>query len=322
MTISKYKELSSVSNSKLIIREVRQDDDFEQMASWLKANGRSAALHADQVRTMFFPKTWPFPRKSYVTEVESKIVAMMMLDLRDRHGVITCTIQEADVDHLEVLNGMLEKCADDILERGGTYLAYFAQTEFGQLQNRELYLLERLGFRTADEYMRISARLSMDEWEPPEVLDTASMCVDTLSLEEVHRILTDDGNAPNAIIFQHQFQTVETSNVILTLRNDQREITAIAYYKVKKVDPSSDVLSATAFNLHFRPAFELTKQEKRQFLQGVLYSMKQLDIRKVNSLMSLKHVDVFTLMVREGFDEIRSSFFALTKAIGSGHETV
>lgn len=200
-----------MSNSEPVIREVRQDDDFEQMASWLKANGKSAELHADQVRNMFFPKTWPFPRKSYVTEVESKIVAIMLLDLRDRHGVISYKIQADAPDHLELLNGMLEKCTDDTIERGGTHLSYFAQTEFGQLQNREIYLLERLGFRTADEYMRVSTRLSMDEWEAPEDIETANISAETMRLEDVHRILTDDGNLPNALIFKHQFQTVETS---------------------------------------------------------------------------------------------------------------
>jgi len=82
------------------------------------------------------------------------------------------------------------------------------------------------------------------------------------------------------------------------LRNEQEEITAIAYYKVKKVNKNSDILSATAFNLHFRPQFDLSRNEKKQFLRGILLSMKQLGLHSVNSLMSLKNVDTFTLMVR------------------------
>ncbi|GAA3407790.1 hypothetical protein GCM10020370_40640 [Paenibacillus hodogayensis] len=149
-------------------------------------------------------------------------------------------------------------------------------------------------------------------------MNTESIAADTVDVHEVYRILLEDGNTPNAVIFKHQFRANAPSHVLLTLRNAQDEIMALAYYKVIKVDPNSPVLSATAFNLHFRQPFALSREERKQFLQGVLYSMKQLELHAVNCLMSLKHADVFTLLIREGFDEIRSSFFALTKAVGEG----
>lgn len=303
-----------------VIREVREDDDFDQIRNLLAEKRKDISFPA--TATCFFPKK--DNRRGYVAEVGLKIIAFIVLDLRGRDGVIEYAMQQsdADTDNLKLLNGMIEKCENVIIERGGKRLSYFAFTEFGQLRNREIYGLERLGFRIVDDYMRVSTHLSMQDWHVSEEIDTENINVETLQIEDVYQILMDDGNAPNAIIFKHQFRMAEPSNVFLTFRNEQQNIKALAYYKVKKVNPSSDILSATALNLHFRPQDSLTKNEKRQFLQGVLLSIKQLDVQKVNSLMSLKNADIFTLMVREGFDEIRSNFFALTKTVGSENETI
>lgn len=202
-----------------------------------------------------------------------------------------------------------------IIERGGNNLSYFAFTEFGQIYNQEISLLDRLGFRTVDEYFRVSTRLMLHDWKVPEVIVTEKIHTETFSTNDIYQILREDDNVPNAVIFQFQFQSIEPNTVILSLRNAEQEIMALAYYKVIKVSSSSNRLSAVAFNLHFRPQFELSRDEKKQFLQGVLYSMKQLEIHAVNSLMSLKSVDSFTLMVQEGFDVTNNNFFALSKKV-------
>lgn len=302
-----------------VIREVREDDDFDQIRTMLMEHRKNRASRSG-VRGWFFPET--DKRKGYVAELDSNIIAFALLDIRGRDGVIEYAMQQAYTDNLDLMNGLVQKCANVIIERGGRYLSYFVTTEFGQLRTREIYLLERLGFRISDEYMRVSARLSMQDWHVPEDMHTEHINAEAFELEDVYRLMVEDGNVPNALIFRHQFRTAEPSNVFLTLRNDRQELLALAYYKVKKVTPGSDVLSAVAFNLHVRPEFRVTKAEKRRFLQGVLLSMRQLDVQKVHSLMSLKHADHFTLLVREGFDDIQHNFFALTKTVGSEHEKV
>jgi hypothetical protein len=205
-----------------------------------------------------------------------------------------------------------------VIESGGNRLTYFVFTEFGQIYNQEIAWLDRLGFQNIDPYLRVSARLLLNEWNPPEHLDTESIQTESLSLDEIYRMLLDDDSVTNAYIFKFQFRTVKPSNVVLTMRNTKNEIIAVAYYKVIE-KPNGQLLGA-AFNVHFRPKFELPRAEKRRFLQGALWSMKQLDLHTVNSLMSLKEVDTFTLMVREGFDQINSHFFGLAKTLETGHE--
>lgn len=299
-----------------ILREIREDDDFDQVQKLLTEKRKNFP----NVRKLLFPQS--DTRIGYIAEVGPKCVGFLFLELRGRDGMMNYAIDHSETDHFELLKHMVETCTAVILDRGGEHLAYFVNTEFGQLRNREIFALEQLGFRTYDEYMRISTRLSMQEWDVTDRIETENIKVESLDMDAVNRMLIEDGNFPNSLIFKHQFRKAEPSNVFLTLRNEQQDMMALAYYKVKRVNPSSDDLSATAFNLHFRPAYSLSKNEKKKFLQGVLLSMKQLDIRKVHSLMSLMHADVFTLMVREGFDEISSSFFALSKTIGSGNETV
>ncbi|CAG7600116.1 hypothetical protein PAESOLCIP111_00367 [Paenibacillus solanacearum] len=304
----------------MILRQVTPNDDFEQIRELLAEKEGGLALYrtAAHVREWFFANG-EFQRQSrigFITLDGPKITAFVGLDLRVNDVVMIYAIHPSDSDNVRILSDLLEKCEGVVAERGGKRISYFAFTEFGQLRNRELFTLERLGFRTSDEYMRISMRLSLADWDEPEALNNGNIRVEAFDLENVAQLLKDDGNKQNAAIFRHQFKREDPGHVCLSLRDEEEQLLALAYYKVKKADPDSEVLSATAFNLHFRPQYELPRIAKKQFLQGVLYTMKQLELQFVHSLMSLRHADIFTLMVREGFDDIRSNFFALTKTVG------
>lgn len=302
------------------IRELRQEDDFERVCN-LMANRPIQAFpirNPDRVRSLFFPSEQEtrLNLKGFVAEAESKIIAFMSVELRGKDGHMMYFIE--DQDSQLILSELLERCAQYVIESGGERLTYFVFTEFGQIYNREIARLDRLGFQNIDPYLRVSARLLLNEWNPPEHLDTESIQTESLSLDEIYRMLLDDDSVTNAYIFKFQFRTVKPSNVVLTMRNTENELIAVAYYKVIE-KPNGQLLGA-AFNVHFRPKFELPRAEKRRFLQGALWSMKQLDLHAVNSLMSLKEVDTFTLMVREGFDQINSHYFGLAKMLETGHE--
>lgn len=304
----------------MIIRQITPNDDFEQLRQLLalKEGGLAPYRTAAHMQEWFFQNraSQRQPRIGFITLDGPKIIAFMGLDLRANDAVMIYAIHPSGSDNLHILSELLKKCEGVIAERGGKRISYFVFTEFGQLRNRELFTLERLGFRTSDEYMRISMRLSLTEWDVPEALNNGNIHVESFDLEKVARLLKDDGNKQNAAIFRHQFKGEDPGHLFLSLRNEEEQLIALAYYKVKKVVPDSEILSATAFNLHFRPQYELPRIAKKQFLQGVLYTMKQLELQSVHSLMSLRHADIFTLMVREGFDDIRSNFYAMTKAIG------
>ncbi|MDF2722725.1 MAG: hypothetical protein K0Q59_2400 [Paenibacillus sp.] len=303
------------------IREIRPDDDFELLRELIMETKRYAAPEGSEVKAIAaeYLKKWIVLEeriKGYVAEQGTEIVGFIGVEMREKHGVITTYgIKEAK---LETLSSLVDACMQDINSLGGQCLGCFVHTEFGQIRNREIVQLERLGFHTSDYYVRVQTSLSLDDWREPDEIDTERVQAEQLELDDVIHLLEEDSKNPNSLIFRHQFRIAEPSNVFLTLRNDQHELTALAYYKVKRAKSNQEELFALAFNVHFVPRFELTRQEKKRFIQAVLLSMKQLDIKTVYSLMSMRYADTFTLLVQEGFDQIQNQFFALTKSAGEG----
>lgn len=306
--------------SRYLVRELRPEDDFERVCKLMADRPIQAfpIRNPDRVRSLFFPSEQGIRGrlKGFVAEAESGIIAFMSVEFRDQDGHIMYFIE--DHESQQILSDLLASCAKSVIENGGRRLTYFAFTEFGQIYNQEIAWLDRLGFRNIDPYLRVSAQLLLDEWNPSEHLDATSIQTESLSLDEIQRMLLDDDSVTNAYIFQFQFRAANPSNVVLTMRNAADEITAVAFYKV--IGKPDGQLSGAAFNVHFRPRFEWSRAEKQRFLQGALWSMKQLELHAVNSLMSLKEVDTFTLMVREGFDKINSHFFGLAKVLATEHE--
>lgn len=306
-----------MSRIEMKIREIQPEDDFGPIRELLLANARPP---------MFFPQTcenigkWFFSnqveRIGYMAVSGTEMIAFIGFERRGLDGVFVYAIHPSEPNPREVLGALLEPIIELVREKGGRTLGYFAFTEFGQLRNPEIALLEQLGFRPQDEYMRVSTKLRLHDWAAPPELDTTGIQPEPLDLNEMAAMMMEDENGQNAIIFKHQYQRAETRNVMLTLRNADQTLMGFAYYKVIKSRPDGSSLSAAAFNMHFRPQFELTRQEKQRFLQAALHSMKQLELNSVNSLQSLKRPDIFTLLVREGFDEIQSTFYALGKRIG------
>ncbi|MDF2719456.1 MAG: hypothetical protein K0R28_6381, partial [Paenibacillus sp.] len=192
---------------------------------------------------------------------------------------------------------------------------YFATMQFAQIRNREISAFERLGF-VSEEYARLSTHLSLNYWKEPEQIDSEHVVAETeIGLNDIYRAMMEDDEPAKADVFKHQYYTEEPSNVILSLRSSTDEIMAIAYYKVKKVNPQRDELSATAFNIHYRPKFELSRNKKKQFLQAVLSSMKQLNLGSVNTSISLQDGETFTLLVQEGFHDFLACVLLMTKTL-------
>jgi hypothetical protein len=309
-----------MTQSNAVIREVQAEENLLNIRD-LITETRQHYSHNQAVNySAQFLKKWIFPEdskaspqvKAFVIEEQGELTGVMAVEIRGKSGMLEYGIKQSSHEHLA---GLVEKCSKVIEEHGGDRLFIFANTQFGQIRNLEIIKFEQLGFRISDQYMRVSTRLLMEDWLAPEQLDTVRIQVENrLRLGDIHSIMLEDDAGPDAVIFNYQFSPrFQPNTVLLTMRNENDEVMAIAYYKVFRRDQG--LFSAAAFNLHFRPRFSLSRKQKRSFLQGVLTTMKQLDIQVVNSLMSLKNVDNFTLMVREGFDEINSNFFSLSKML-------
>jgi hypothetical protein len=314
-----------MTQSNTIIRELKEDDDLVIISNLI--NGTRQLYSHNQKFKLYsapFLKQWIFPErndqapqvqvKAFVLEEQGEITGVMAVEIREKSGMLEYGIKQGSSEQLA---GLVERCSKVIEERNGNQLYIFAHTQFGQISNREILAFEQLGFRSSDPYIRVSTRLRMDNWQAPEQLDTERIQVENrLQQNDIYNILLADKAGTDAVIFNYQFSArFQPNSVLLTMRNDNDEVTAIAYYKVRKLSGDQDLFAASAFNLHFRPDFKLSREQQRGFLQGVLTTMKQLDIQVVNSLMSLKNVDNFTLMVREGFDEITANFFSLSKKL-------
>lgn len=314
-----------MSQADCLIREVKTDDDFVQIRNLIEETRRFNTQNpnfklgpADAIKRWIFPEgpqDLPPKVKGFVLEEDGAIAGFMNVEFRGAEGgVLDYGIRPQSRAHIGAL---VDACSRAILDRGGNRLSLFAFTSFGQFRSPEVELFERFGFRYADQFMRVSARLELKNWEAAEGLTTDGVTAENdLSPEMIHSVLLADGATTDAIIFNFQYRTrFEPSTVILTLRNEQQEPMAYAFYKVKKATPARDIISATAFNVHFRPQFELSREQQRNFVQGALASMKQLDIKVAHTLMTLQNANKFTLLVREGFDDIQVCFFALTKRL-------
>jgi len=306
-----------------VIREIQADDDLSYILELITETRQPYSHNQKLNYSLPFLKQWLFPEggkesprvKAFVLEEHGEITGFMAVEIRGRSGMLEYGIKKGSYEQLA---GLVEKCSKVMEEYGGDRLFIFVHTQFGQIRNPEIITFEKLGFHYSDQYMRVSARLLMNDWQASEALDTAQIQVENrLQLKDIHSIMLEDEAGPDAIIFNYQFSPrFQPNTVLLTMRNEQDEVMAIAYYKVvHKLKKDQDIFGAAAFNVHFRPKFSLPRKQKRSFLQGVLTTMKQLDIQVVNSLMSLKNVDNFTLMIREGFDEINSNFFSLSKSL-------
>lgn len=305
-----------------IIRDVRPDDDFEHIRHLILETKRSVYRDkrmnyatAEVLRNKYFPEQpdrVENAHRGYVAEEDGRITAFMGVFPRQENGIIEYGVKE---DDWHLLGGLLDRCSTHIADQGGTQLLYFATMQFAQIRNREISAFEQLGF-VSEEYARLSTHLSLNYWKEPEQIDSEHVVAETeLGLNDIYRVMLEDDEPAKADVFKNQYYTEEPSNVILTLRSSTDEIMAIAYYKVKKVNPRRDELSATAFNLHFRPKFELARNKKKQFLQAVLSSMKQLNLSSANTSISLQDGETFTLLVQEGFHDFLACILLLTKTL-------
>lgn len=243
--------------------------------------------------------------KGFIAEDENKIVAFMGVTFSKvtKNGLLECGFVENFPT--APLQKMTEYCSEIIRDLGGTKLFRFANTQFGQVRNREITLWEQMGF-ISDEFTSVTAFLSLNNWkEPVEYNNNGIEPTAIMEFHTIQQILLEDGEDVMAELVGNVYDKKRTPDeIVLTLRDKKAsEISGIAYYRVNIHDKgTSKEFQASAFGLHFRPMFEVSSEMKKRLLHAALLSMKQLNVQSVATRMTLKHFDVFSALVSEGFN--------------------
>jgi len=312
-----------VNQNSPTLREVNENDDFDYLLKLmndtltrhLKNTECSIGISPDELKNQYAE------HKVYVAVCDEKIVAVtdVQLSTMSEFGFLTYGYLEG---YESALTALVEKCGSYVQTNQGNKLIAFARTKFGQIRNKEIALLESMGF-VSDEYSYITCHLYVEGWSAPDHLDTADIePVTAMETKDIHDLLLEDGEDEMAELFIRQFPSGQQRNrVVLCLRDQATgEIAGIAYYEVYNYFPTSEEsnLQASAFGLHFRPEHVVNTSAKKRLLQAALQSMKQLNVQNVITKMTLNHFDVFSAMAAEGFtnedlEELNS--LRLTKSV-------
>ncbi|MBD3919322.1 hypothetical protein H8B09_11200 [Paenibacillus sp. PR3] len=251
--------------------------------------------------------------RGYVAVIDSEIKAFMGVSLTEggsgfiRYGV--------DEQYNNMLITLLKQCESFVQARGGSKVSSFSITRFGQIRNKEISMLEQLGFES-DEYATTSALLFLNNWREPDHLDTTNIVPITgAGLDVLQQMLMDDGDSVTRVQWKSTSKAF-AGTVAIALQAPSGEIQGFAHYKVARLDPvGNPIKNVNGFALHFRPQFELALDEKRRLLRAALSSMKQLGICNVATNMRLNDFQLFVLLATEGFDEFVANVVRLTKVI-------
>lgn len=309
----------------LQIRAVRESDEFETIHSII--NETIQRFNTDNVTygqtTEGLKQTYgapDSPNKGFIAEKDGNIVAFMGVCPT---GEINSFIECGYLDEYEsILDLLLDKCLAVVQKRNGVNLYKFTTTKFGQVRNKEITLWEKLGF-IADEYSLVTTFLDLNKWEVPDGLDTTGIePAEAMDYDEIRQIMIEDDEEEMAFLFQKQYAPIQGQDeVILILKdNTSNETAGIAYYRVSEIE-DHDLLQASAFGIHIRPKYNITRDEISRFVQGSLFSMKQLSIDNVVTRITLKNFAVFSAIVREGFhneDMKNANMLRLSRSIPKG----
>lgn len=302
----------------LQIRPVRDTDDSEMIKRLV--NETFQRFVNDPRGSFYFNGFQP---SSFIAEENGKIVAFMHVTSSTitQNGTLTYGYIEG---YEAALKELLDRCITMTIENGGTQLYKWVMTRFGQVRNKEITLWEGLGF-TSDEYTQVHLYRGLVDWREPESFDPVGIePVQTVSVKDIERMLLEDGEEAMAELFRNQYPLSlprELNQVTLALKDSGSEaIVGVAFYRVGATyrGTPNEFLNASAFGIHIRPQYEVSREEIRRFVQGCLVTMKQLDLRTVHTRLTLNHFDVFAAMVAEGFHNTnveRANTIRLTKRL-------
>lgn len=313
-------------NSSIEIREFGPDDSLEEARELINATMNRMERRAHYGGTAEIVKRYIY--SGYGAWEGDKMVAFVGINLSDetRHAALEFGCL---VEYEPVLKELVEKSEAFVRRKDGKRLMAQVILHFGQVRNPFISLFESCGF-TSDEYLMTTTNMDLRNWDAPKDFDSSGIEPATKEeIDQVRQILEEDGEEYLAKMFVTQFsihpnyKRHRPDHVFLVLRpvnvenahkpaSSHTEIVGIAYYRVHAFEKNKeDHYVSSAFGIHFRPKYKISREEKRRFLQGAYLSMKQLGVKVVVSTMNFKHFDIFAAIAAEGFEHMNTQNHSL-----------
>lgn len=299
------------------IRELQETDDFSRISELIglsvsrmrKKTVIRCAPKPDYLKSLYFGEEsgTSTSKKAFVSTRNGQITAFAGVYFSEpfKNGLLSAGFDPVDEQELPPL---LDLCIESVRQQGGTRIGRFVSLEPGHIRNEEITFWERYGF-LADPFYHTLIKMEVDEWSVPEKLDTTGIGPAAESeIGEITRILLEDNEEYLADEYVENYEKLTPDQVFLTLKNpDNGMILGVAYYHVKrfkdkrKDGKTYDGLGAWDVGVHFRPQYNLSRPQKRRFIQSVVASMKQLDIIFASARVSSRDFDSFIELLAEGF---------------------
>jgi hypothetical protein len=300
-----------------IVRPIKPDDDFELIERlFYRTHFEGKQSRVGNHKTSYRRENWK--KLLFPNSVETKPTVLKSLSLKgfvaEIDGVISAfaTIgisTESQNGYLEygmnkdcgyMLKGLLECCGAVVKEAGGTRIYQITGMPLGQIRNDQITLWESHGFYCNPFYHVFVDNRKIGSWMPPENLDFSKIQVPSKAeVEEISAILEEDNEYFLAEEFRGNFAQLSPDHVFLCLYNNEKEIKGISYYKVWAKEGD---FFATAFGIHFRPKYEVSREDVRCLIQATLISMQQIGVTAAWSRISSQNFNTILELSAEGFD--------------------
>lgn len=300
-----------------VVRPVTKEDDFaliEDLFFQTQVEKQKAQMEKNNIsfrredwKELFFPESTagaPYVLKDlrvkgFVAEANGTIVAFASVGIstESRNGFIYGYGLRQGCGHL--LASLVECCEHAVREAGGRRIYQGTSMPLGQIRNDQITLWESLDYRCNSFFHVFADHRNLDSWKTPEHLDLRSIqAASGDKLREIADILEEDKEYFLAEEFRGNFNRLTPEHVFLGLYDDDNQWKGISYYKVWQKD---DQIFATAFGVHFRPQYEVSQSEARNFIQATLASMRQIGVNAAWARISSQNFHTLLTLSAEGF---------------------
>jgi hypothetical protein len=301
------------------IRPVMPSDDFETMNNLLRdtllrfnndLTIDKYGITAERLRSDFFPikgseeQILEQETVGFIAEVGGRIVAFVGFMLLDETHNGYNMMFGIDHRYMACLDELLDRCCKTVKEKGGSKCYKIVPMKAGEVRNPRIAFWEKYGF-ISEKYFYQLIELDLTEWTPLNDVDIDGIYpINDVDYTEVESILKEDD--VDFLAPRDKTAMPTRDHIFLTLRGKSSEITGIGYYKVRQWKKAwkgkdYDGLLANALGIHFRPEAQLSRKDKRRFIQAMLLSMKQLGVNIVNGKVSSKDFDTYIELMAQGF---------------------
>ena len=306
-----------MSAANYIVRPITPDDDFELIErlfyrthfeskqEWMGKH--KISYRKDNWKQLLFPESTDskpivlkgLSLRGFVAEKEGVISAFATIGIspHSHNGYFDYGINQ---DYGYMLKDLLECCGTVVKEAGGTRIYQITGMPLGQIRNNQITLWESHGFYCNQFYHVFVDNRNIDSWKSPENLDLSQIQVPSkIEIEEISTILEEDNEYFLAEEFRGNFAQSTPDHVFLCLYDNEKEIIGISYYKVWAKEGA---FFATAFGVHFRPKYDVSREEVRQLIQATLVSMQQIGVTAAWSRVSSQNFNTILVLSAEGFE--------------------